>query len=248
MAESTAGEPDAELVNTDPNTVTVWSDIGCPWGTLALHTLRAAARSRGQELFIDHRAFPLELFNRMPTPKGILDAEMVVIGGQRTELGWRTWSAAAHTFPVTTLPALEAVQAAKDPAVGGVPASDQLDEALRAAFYVDSRCISVHSVLLDVAAACPLVDETALAALLENGAGRAAVYRQWRVAERPEVRGSPHLFTVDGYAEHNPGAVHHWTDTPPEFGGRGFPVLEKYTASWADELLDRIPSRSGHAI
>ncbi len=49
--------------------MTVWSDLGCPWATLALHTLRASAAERGQELVIDHRAFPLELFNREPTAK-----------------------------------------------------------------------------------------------------------------------------------------------------------------------------------
>jgi len=28
-----------ELANPDPATVTVWSDLSCPWATLALHTL-----------------------------------------------------------------------------------------------------------------------------------------------------------------------------------------------------------------
>ncbi|MCA1671624.1 MAG: dithiol-disulfide isomerase, partial [Actinobacteria bacterium] len=136
--------PDAALVNPDRRTVTVWSDTSCPWATLALYTLRAAARDRGRRLLVDHRAFPLELFNRAPTPKFIVDAEIVAVAGHRPELGWKPWPGPDSAFPVTTLPAMEAVQAAKDPTAGGLPASDELDAALRRAFFVDGRCISIH--------------------------------------------------------------------------------------------------------
>jgi predicted DsbA family dithiol-disulfide isomerase len=225
------------IANTEPGTVTVWSDIGCPWATLALHTLHAEADRRGVELLVDHRAFPLELFNRTPTPKYILDAEIVAIAGHRPEVGWRQWSAPESTYPVTTLPALEAVQAAKSPAIGGLAGSDQLDTALRRAFYVDSRCISVPSVVLAVAGDCSLVDADALAGALADGAGRREVYQQWATAKGPGIQGSPHLFTGDGYDEHNPGADYHWTAPPPR---GGLPRLEAYDAGWAEKLLDRI--------
>jgi predicted DsbA family dithiol-disulfide isomerase len=243
MSTSTSAETaapsgtDPELVSADRRTVTFWSDIGCPWATLALHTLHAAARERGVDLLVDHRAFPLELFNRMPTPKGIVDAETVIIGGRVPDLGWRLWHAPESTYPVTTLPALEAVQAAKSPAVGGLRASDELDTALRDAFYVRSLCISIPSVILEVAEQCEHVDQQqALAEALARGDGRAEVYRQWERAQRPDVQGSPHLFTADGHAAHNPGAVYHWTARPPI----GFPVLESYQQEWAGELLARL--------
>ena len=51
----------------------------------------------------------------MPTPKGIVDAEIVAIGAHRPELQWKLWTEAIETYPVTMLPALEAVPAAKDP-------------------------------------------------------------------------------------------------------------------------------------
>jgi predicted DsbA family dithiol-disulfide isomerase len=229
-----------ELCNPDRDTVTVWSDIGCPWATLALHTLhtlRARAAHRDRPIRIDHRAFPLELFNARPTPKLIVDVEVVAIAGHRPELGWRPWTGPESAYPVTTLPALEAVQACKDPAVGGLRASDELDAALRAAFYVDSRCISVHSVILDVARQCPHVDDQQLAAALARGAGRSEVYAQWEVARRPQVQGSPHLFAAGGPAVHNPGADYHWTASPPE----GFPRLDHYRTEWADDLLDVLP-------
>ena len=224
-------------LHIDNPTVTVWSDIGCPWATLALHILHTAADRRGLPLLIDHRAFPLELFNQQPTPKYIVDAEVVVIGALRPELGWRRWAKSESSYPVTTLPALEAVQAAKDPAVGGLRASDELDSALRRAFYTDSACISIHSVIVEVAEQCEHVDTEELANSLARGSGRAEVYAHWRTAQGPNIQGSPHLFARDDYAAHNPGAVYKWTGDPLK---GGFPRLDDYDPAWADELLDTL--------
>lgn len=217
--------------------VTVWSDIGCPWASLALHTLHAAAERRGQDLLLDHHAFPLELFNRQPTPKYIVEPEVIVVAARRPELGWRVWSGRESEYPVTTLPALEAVQAAKEPAVGGLRASGELDRALRHAFYAESACISVHSVILDIAERCAHVDAGALAEALSRGAGRAEVYEQWRTAQGPDVQGSPHFFAADGYTAHNPGATFSWTGDPQQ---GGLPRFDAYDATWADELLDKL--------
>jgi predicted DsbA family dithiol-disulfide isomerase len=226
----------ADVTNQDGRVVTVWSDIGCPWATLALHTLHDRASRREQELLIDHRAFPLELFNGRPTPKLIIDAEVVTIAGCRPELGWKPWMAPESTYVVTTLPAMEAVQACKDPAVGGLVASDELDAALRTAFYTDGLCISVHPVILEVAGTCEHVDVPELAAALARGSGRQEVYSQWATAKRPEVDGSPHLFAAAGFEAHNPGATYHWTASPPA----GFPRLDAYDTAWADDLLDQL--------
>ena len=226
----------SRVLNPDSRIITIWSDIGCPWATLALNTLRTAARERGQELLVDHRAFPLELFNEQPTPKFIVDAEIVAIAAQRPELGWKLWPGPDSTYPVTTLPAMEAVQAAKSPTVGGLAASDELDGALREAFYAGGRCISIHSVILDVAASCANVDENALAEELARGSGRAEIYQDWKIAQGPEIQGSPHLFATGGYAVHNPGATYHWTAKP----GEGFPHLEHYEPGWTKALLDLV--------
>ncbi|MFE6450649.1 DsbA family oxidoreductase [Nocardiopsis dassonvillei] len=224
------------VARPEPGVVTVWSDIGCPWATLALDTLHARARERGMDLAIDHRAFPLELFNRIPTPKQIVDSEVVAIAAVLPHLGWRLWPGPESTYPVTTLPALEAVQAAKSPQVGGLAASDELDTALRRALYAEGRCVSIHPVILDIARECPRVDADALAEELALGRGRAEVYEHWRTARGPHVQGSPHLFAA-GWAEHNPGVRYHWTAPPPE---GGFPRLEEYDPSWAEGLLDAV--------
>ncbi|MEE1940139.1 DsbA family protein [Streptomyces sp. TRM 70361] len=234
----------------DTPVVTVWSDISCPWATLALHTLHRAAERLALPVLVDHRAFPLELFNGVPNPKYIVDAEVAVIAGRLPELGWRRWSAPEWTYPVTLLPAMEAVQAAKDPGIGGLRGSDELDAALRRAYYTDSRCVSVPAVILDVAGQCPHVDAGRLAEALARGAGRAEVYEQWRTARGPEIQGSPHLFAPGGYRAHNPGAVYAWHGDPLK--GDGFPRLDDYRPEWAEELLRRLhragdSSRSGGA-
>lgn len=235
------------LANPNPATITVWSDLSCPWATLALHTLHLAATERGSGLLIDHRAFPLELFNRSPTPKELVDAEVTVIAGRIPDLGWQLWHGPAHAYPATLLPAMEAVQAAKNPTVGGLRASDELDQALRHAFFVESQPISIFPTILDIAEGCAAVDHHALARLLASGGGRPEVYRQWHTAQGPDVQGSPHIFTASGFAVHNPGATYHWTARPPlgfPLAHHGLPVFEHYDPTWPETLLDAIGCRT----
>jgi predicted DsbA family dithiol-disulfide isomerase len=221
-----------EIVSPDAHTITVWSDIGCPWATLALHTLRAAIKHEGVDILIDHRAFPLELLNERSTPKPIIDAEVVAIAGLVEGLEWRTWQEPEWAYAVTTLPAMEAVQAAKAEAAGGLRASDELDAALRRALYTEHRCISILPTVLDIASDCVHVNVEVLAALLESGEARSALYEQSALARTDAVRCSPHVFAASGFAEANPGVVYRWT------GGaeRGFPRLESYDPSWAHDL------------
>ena len=222
------------ICNPAPDVVTIWSDIGCPWASLAMHTLHEAAARAGVQILIDHRAFPLELFNARATPKPIIDAEIVAIAGLVPAVGWRQWTAPDGTYPATTVPALAAVQAAKDESVGGLAASAALDTGLRDAFYRDGRCISVHAEIMEVASAHETIDADALEAALRSGAGIAEVFRQWRVAAGPAVQGSPHLFTAGGVRLHNPGVEYHWTASPAD---GGVPRFTSYDTGWADTLV-----------
>ncbi|MGZ4533622.1 MAG: hypothetical protein ACXVXP_14905 [Mycobacteriaceae bacterium] len=79
----------SDVIPVDQGTITVWPDIACPWATLTLHTLRAAAHNRGRDVLIDHRAFPLGLFNKMPAPTLVIDARILAIASSQAELGWR---------------------------------------------------------------------------------------------------------------------------------------------------------------
>ncbi|EON25519.1 MULTISPECIES: DsbA family oxidoreductase [Nocardioides] len=232
------GDPfqDPALVNTTDGVITVWSDIGCPWASLALHTLRSRVLHRDIDILIDHRAFPLELFNKRGTPKGIIDVEVTAIAGLVPALGWQPWTAPDWQYVVSTMPAMASVQAAKALSVGGLRASDELDHALRQAFYIHGRPISVHSEILTAAEGCPSLYLPALESALEQGRGYGEVFSQWHTAAALPVQGSPHIFVKDRYAEHNPGVRYHWTARP----GEGFPRFEQYDESWADAALDAV--------
>ena len=222
------------MIDVRPGTIVVFSDIGCPWASVAVERLVAARARLGldEAVGFDHHAFPLELVNRRPTPKRILDAEVAVAGALVPDAGWQLWQAPSTEWPVTTLPALEAVQAAK---AQSLAASAALDLALRRAFYAESRCISLLPVIAEVAEACPDVDADALGEALADGRARRAVIDDFERSRSEAVLGSPHLFLADGSDVHNPGVEHHWVDRP----GRGFPVVDAHDATVYEDLLER---------
>lgn len=219
-------------IHCPPGAIVVYSDLGCPWASLALFGLRRAAE-KTDGLVIEHRAFPLELFNRRGTPKSVLDAEIAVIASTEPALGWSPWRRADSEYPVTMLPALEAVRAARTPEAGGPRAADQLDAALRRAFYADSRNISLTTEILAIAQECPLLDANRLAWELQRGTCRRAVYEDFETSSTDLVRGSPHLFLPGGHDIHNPGVRFGWT--APH--GQGFPVIREYQPSVYSELV-----------
>src|SRR5436190_1740591 len=219
---------------TVPGTIVLWSDIACPWATLAVHRLRCARTRLGLDdhVVLDHRAFPLELVNGRCTPRRILGAEVPVAGSLAPEFGWKVWQAPDSEWPVTTLPALEAVQAAK---AQGLGASERLDIELRKAFFAESRCISMRHVILDVAGSVSELDVDELAAALDDGRARDELIEQWRAQKDGPVKGSPHLFFSDGSDVANPGITLHWEGEH----GSGFPVVDSYDPSIYETLLRR---------
>ncbi len=224
------------MIDVGPGTIVVWSDIGCPWAHVAVHRLHQARRALDLEGVVrfDHRAFVLEIANSRPTPKRVLEAEIPVAGALEPGAGWEVWQDDPSRWPVTTLPALEAVQAAKGEALA---TSEALDRALRVAFFGHSRCISLRSVILDVAAGCEAVDVDRLRTALDDGRARGAVMAQHAVATEPggPVKGSPHLFLPDGSDVHNPGLEVRWEGEE----GRGFPVVVADDPGVYRELVQR---------
>lgn len=192
-------------------TITVWSDLGCPWAHVAVARLHRTRSALGLDdaVRFDHHAFPLELFNEAPASKDHFDAEVPVLGGIEPDAGWQLWKAPAWHWPATTLPAMEAVQAAKEQSV---EASEQLDRALRKALFAESRCISLRPVILDVARRCPAVDPATLAKAIDAGAARRVLMDDFERAALDDVKGSPHVFLPDGTGFHNPGIEFEWRD------------------------------------
>jgi predicted DsbA family dithiol-disulfide isomerase len=193
-----------------PNTIAVWSDIGCAWSHAVIWRLHDARRRLGLDgaVAFDHHAFPLELFNSEPTPRSRADLEWPLAMQLAPRAGWRAWDAPDHEWPVTMLPPMEAVQAAKRQSLA---ASEELDRGLRRAFWGESRCISMRHVILEVASECDSVDVDALSVAIDGGSARGALMADWAIARADEVRGSAHLFAPDGTNGQNPGITIGWT-------------------------------------
>jgi predicted DsbA family dithiol-disulfide isomerase len=220
-----------------PGTIAVWSDLGCAWSHAVLWRLHDARRRLGLErrLAFDHHAFPLELFNSEPTPRRRIEAEWPVAAQLAPRAGWQAWSAAEHDWPVTMLPPMEAVQAAK---LQSLAAADELDRGLRRAFWAESRCISLRHVILEVASECDAVDLDALRAALDDGRARQLLTDDWAVARGDEVRGSAHLFAPDGTNAQNPGITLGWRADDAGVDG-GTPTIEADDPGAIDAFVRR---------
>ena len=212
--------------------VIVFADIGCPWAHVAVHRLHETRSRLGlrDRVVFDARAFPLEQINGQPTPKKTLDAEIPVAGALEPEAGWQMWQRPDHEYPVTMLPALEAVYAAKEQGPG---IAERLDRALRRGFFGASRNVSMRHEILDLGKTVPGLDVDALAAALDDGRARAALAEDRSIAESGEVQGSPHVFLPGGENAHNPGIEMHWEGKH----GEGFPVVDKDDPTIYERLL-----------
>ena len=227
------------MTGTDPrlprtaDTIAVFADLNCSFAHVAIHRLHETRRRLGLEgtLWFDVRAFPLELFNREVNARPGVDSEISVVGSLEPEAGWRLWQGPDWAYPVTTLPALEAVHAAKRQ---GWDASERLVRALRRAFWAENRCISQRHVILDVAADTGAVDVRSLAEALDTGAARSAIIAQYESARDGRVTCSPHVFLFDGTHSANPGVRAHWVNG--DFGV-GFPRIDEDRPEVYEELL-----------
>jgi predicted DsbA family dithiol-disulfide isomerase len=132
---------------------------------------------------------------------------------------------------VSTLPALEAVQAAK---AQGWHASEMLDLALRRAFWEQNRCITMRHEILDIAESTGVLDVTELAKHLDSGSARSAVFAQYDSARDDKVICSPHVFLSDGTNAANPGVEAHWINGG---FGEGFPAIDSDEPAIYEELL-----------
>ena len=119
---------------------------------------------------------------------------------------------------MTSLLAAQAVQAARRQSE---PAAVELDLALRRAFFVQSRCISVRNEVRAAAASCALVDVAQLLDDLDDGEVYEAVLRQSAAARAGAATCSGYVVLPDGSGVCNPGVRTEWRGRLPA----GTPVL-----------------------
>lgn len=192
--------------------LTVVSDIGCPWAHIGVYRVEREIRARGLdvELPLDHRAFPLELIHSRPTPAASID-RIVELGLRvEPEAGW-SQPGDPWTYPVTTMPALEAVQAAK---AQGPQLSADLDRVLRRAMFAEWRCISVFPVVLEVAERVAGLDVAQLDEEIRTGRARSEL---WNDVDQlaSAVPGSPSFVLPDGSVVFSPGLEVEWRGDEP---------------------------------
>lgn len=231
------------------DTVVVFSDLNCSFAHLAVHRLHETRKRLGLEgrIWFDHRSFPLELFNHSVNERPGVDSEVSVVGALDPEAGWQLWQGPDWEYPVTMLPPLEAVQAAKEQ---GWHASEQLDRALRRGYWAEGRCISMRHEILAIARQTGAVDVTALAEAFDSGRARRAVMDQYEAAREGKVNSSPHLFLYDGTNVANPGVSVRWVNGP---FGVGFPVIDEDDPTVYEDLLKHAanlmgPTERGRAL
>ncbi|MFZ3555693.1 DsbA family oxidoreductase [Streptomyces sp. BH055] len=205
---------------TAAGTVTVFSDIWCSFAHVGVHRLHSTRERLGlaDRVRIDHRAFPLELFNDGPSPRRGTDSEVGGIARIEPDAGWQMWRAPDWKFPSTSLFALEAVQLAKEQ---GPIAAESLDLAIRRAFWAHSRPIGARSEIIAIARETSGIDAELITQGLDEGRARRLVTLDFECARRNRVRCSPHVFLSDGSDWANPGVEATWHGAY----GTGFPEV-----------------------
>ena len=203
-AIAVAASPWVPLHGT-PGALVFRSNVICPWSTVALIRLRRARAELGlDDIPIIHLAHALELRFMAPTARRVVDAEVVLCAAAEPGFGWSPWFGPLDGFPVSTLLALEAVQAAR---IQSEAAAERLDLELRQAFFVRSRCLPMLNEVLSAARSCDL-DVSALEQALEAGRARSAVLRQSREGNCSGV-----VVLPDGSEHCNPGVRTRWIGT-----------------------------------
>ena len=211
----------------------VFSDVLCPWATVVVLRLHAARARAGadDELAIVHRALPLELLLERPVARRVVDAEIPLCASLTPDFGWSLWQGRPEEYPSTSLLAAEAIQGA---AAQSTRAAEELDLALRRAFFAESRCISMRHEVLAAASSCPGVDLDRLTRGLDAGAFRSAVTADFRASRAEGIPCSGTVVLPDGTAVCNPGTTTAW------IGGRmprGTPVLVDDDPTAYDRLV-----------
>lgn len=203
------------------STLVVFSDVACPWGTVVVLRLLAAREELDlvDEVALIHLAHPLELMNDRPLARRVIDAEMVTCAMTTPAFGWSPWRGRLDQYPVSSLLAVEAVQAARRQSER---AAEQLDLALRTALFTQSRCITMRHEILAAAATCPQLDTERLTADLDAGVARPAVMRQSAAARTGAATCSGYVVLPDGSGACNPGIELGWLGPPDR---KGTPIV-----------------------
>jgi predicted DsbA family dithiol-disulfide isomerase len=185
-----------------PARIALYSDVHCPYACLTVYRLRQLREEFRGRVVIEYKSLALEYVNKRPTPKPILDIEAPVLLLEEPQIPYQPWYTAASEWPVTMWPAFEAIKCAERQSPD---LASQLDWTIRAAFFGQSRCISMRHVLVDLVAEAGL-DLGRFAEDFDGGVAKRQVLEEARDGrERLKVPGSPTLVLPSGKQIAAPG-------------------------------------------
>jgi predicted DsbA family dithiol-disulfide isomerase len=148
----------------------MYADLACPYAYIAAYRLRKLRDEYRGQLIVEHKSLALEYVNRQPTPKRVLDSECPILMLVEPELP------------------CEAVKCAERQ---GPELADELDWAIRTAFFAESRCISMRHVLFELAEQIGLAMDR-FTQDFDSGQMKALAVQEAREGwERLNVPGSP---------------------------------------------------------
>jgi predicted DsbA family dithiol-disulfide isomerase len=222
----------APNIDVAPGTIAIFSNLACPFTHIAVHRLFTTRQRLGltDAVRFDHHSFPIELLNGTPGTRHGSDSEIPALGHLEPDAGWQLWQRPDYEYPSTLLLAFEAVHAAKRQ---GLRPSEDLDRAMRRAFWADSATIQMHATILEIADHVVDLDAALLAQHITDGIGRRDLFGDLEMARTDTVTMSPHLFLPDGTNSTNPGLDVHWQGD----WGKGFPVVDNDDPTVYDDLI-----------
>jgi predicted DsbA family dithiol-disulfide isomerase len=175
--------------------IAMYADIACLYAYVSAYRLRTLRGEYRGRILIEHKSLALEYVNREPTPKPMLETELPLLVREEPGIPYHPWSRPESEWPVTMWPAFEAVKCAERQSL---LLADELDWAIRVAFFAESRCISMRHVLLDLARQVGL-DEKRFADDFDQGVMKYQVLQEAQEGwERLKVEGSPTFVLPSG--------------------------------------------------
>lgn len=168
--------------------IAMYADLACPYAYVTAYRVRKLRNAYRGTIVIEHKCLPLEYVNKEPTPKPLLERELPLLTREEPDIPYQPWQRPDSEWPVTMWPAFEAVKCAERQSLA---LADELDWAIRVAFFAESRCISLRHVLLELAQQVGL-DEQRFADDFDRGVTKYQVLQESQEGwERLRVEGSP---------------------------------------------------------
>lgn len=175
--------------------IALYSDLHCPYAYIMAFRLRQILPEYDGRLRIAHKSLALEYVNKRSTPRTILAEETPVLLLEEPDIPYQPWTRPDSEWPVTMWPAFEAVKCA---ALQSDALAYALDWQIRYAFFAESRCISMHHVLFDLAEQVGL-EMAQFEADFLSGVMRREAYADARAGwEALKVEGSPTFVLPSG--------------------------------------------------